>query len=292
MIARIALVCALATACAGKQDNHADDTARRLAAIEQQLVEQQKLIADLKAGREESTELGAVLDAIEDLTVRVVKLEGKAPPSRRTHEPDRSAVYSVPLGGSPAVGSPKAKVTIVMAMDFACPYCRRAWDTVDDLRKKYGTDLRVVYKAMIVHPQVATHSALAACAANHQGKFRALADLIWAKSFDVHDYADATIDGLAKDAKLDLARYKTDLAGPCAQEVKDEQAQLQKLGVNATPTFFINGRYLAGAMPAADFEKIIDEELRKANTAIKGGVVVEKYYEQEIVGKGAKEVAP
>jgi len=287
---RFCLLVLCLAACAPKQANHADETARRLTAIEQQLVEQQKLIAELKAGREESTELGAVLDAIEDLTARVVKLEGSRAPSRRTHEPDKSAVYSVPVGGSPAVGSPKAKVTMVMAMDFACPYCRRAWDTVDDLRKKYGTDLRVVYKAMIVHPQVATHSALAACAANHQGKFRALADLIWAKSFDVHDYADTTIDGLAKDAKLDLARYKTDLAGPCAQEVKDEQAQLQRLGVSATPTFFINGRYLAGAMPAADFEKIIDDELAKANTAIKGGVAAEKYYEQEIVGKGQKEV--
>ena len=290
---RFCLLVLCLAACAPKQDNHADETARHLAAIEQQLAEQQKLIAELKAGREEATELGAVLDAIEDLTARVVKLETKGTAAaRRPHEPDRSAVYAVAIAGSPAVGSPKAKVTIVMAMDFACPYCRRAYGTVDELRKKYGADLRVVYKAMIVHPQVATHSALAACAANHQGKFRALADLIWAKSFDAHDFADATIDSLAADAKLDLARYKTDIAGPCAQEVKDEQAQLQKLGVSATPTFFINGRYMAGAMPAADFEKIIDEELAKANTAIKGGVKADKYYEQEIVGKGAKEVAP
>jgi protein-disulfide isomerase len=289
------LAAALVAACAAKQDPHADETARRLAAMEQQLAEQQKQIAELKQTREESSDLGAVVDVIEDLTSRVVKLEAKGPsaaPSRHAREPEKTAVYSVPIGASAMMGSAKAKVTMVMAMDFACPYCRRAWDTVDDLRKKYGVDLRVVYKPMIVHAATATHSALAACAANHQGKFASFAQLVWTKSFDVRDFADATIDGLASEAKLDIARYQNDIAGPCAHEVADEQAQMHKLGVSATPSFFINGRYIAGAMPAADFEKLIDEELAKASTAIKGGVKVEKYYDQEIVGKGLKEVAP
>ncbi len=292
MVRTAAVLVAALAACAGKPDNHADETARRFAALEQQLAEQQKQIAELKQAKDEPSDMGAILDQIEELTLRVVKLEagGPAHAPHRAHEPDKSAVYSVPIANSPAVGSPKAKVTMVMAMDFACPYCRRAWDTVDELRKKYGNDLRVVYKAMIVHPTIATHSALAACAANHQGKFRALAELLWAKSFDVRDFADTTIDNLAAEAKLDAKRYQADLAGSCVQEVKDEQALLQKLGVNATPTFFINGRYLAGAMPAADFEKLIDEELAKASAAIKGGVKVDKYYEQEIVGKGVKEV--
>jgi protein-disulfide isomerase len=291
MVRTAALIAAL-VACTPKQDTHADETARRLAALEQQLAEQQKQLAKLQENRENTTEMGAVLDAFEDLTARVVKLETKGPaaPHRARPEPDKSSVYSIAVAGSPAIGSPKAKVTIVMAMDFACPYCRKAWGTVDSLRGKYGNDLRVVYKAMIVHPTTATHSALAACAANHQGKFRALAELLWVKSFDARAFDDATIDGLASEAKLDLARYQNDLAGACAQEVKDEQAQLQKLGVNATPTFFINGRYLAGAMPAADFEKLIDEEMAKATTAIKGGVKADRYYEQEIVGKGLKEV--
>lgn len=288
---RIAFFAAL-VACTPKQDTHADETARRLAALEQQIAAQQQQIAKLQEGHEETTDMGPLLDAIEELTMRVVKLESKGPsaPARRAREPDKSSVYSVAIAGSPTVGSPKAKVTIVMAMDFACPYCRKAWTTVDDLRAKYGNDLRVVYKAMIVHPTIATHSALAACAANHQGKFRALAELLWVKSFDVRAFDDATIDGLAKEAKLDVARYQTDIAGACQTEVHDEQTALAKLGVNATPTFFINGRYLAGAMPAADFEKLIDEEMAKANAAIKGGVKPDKYYEQEIVGKGVREV--
>jgi protein-disulfide isomerase len=293
MTIRTAFVFAALAACAPKQDPHGDEFARRLGSLEQQLAAQQKELAELKAAQGASPELGAVLDDLENLTTRIVKLESKpsaTPPAGR-REPDRAAVYSVPITGSATYGSAKAKVTLVMAMDFACPYCRRAYDTVDELRKKYGSDLRVVYKSMIVHPQTATHSALAACAANHQGKWRELADLLWSKSFDTHDFAEATIDSLAGEAKLDLTRYGKDVAGPCPQEIKDEQAGLSKLGVAATPTFYINGRYLAGAMPAKNFEVVIDEELAKATAAIKKGIKPEKYYEQEVVAKGLAELA-
>jgi protein-disulfide isomerase len=285
-LAVVLLSSAAVAACAPKQD---PDTTRRLAAIEAQLAQLQTEIGavDTKRGNENASELAAILDHLVDLTSRVEKLEQKAPPRRR--ELDRAAVYAVPIAGDPTYGSPKAKVTLVMAMDFACPYCRRAWDTVEQLRQKYGADLRVVYKSLVVHPQTATHAALAACAANHQGKFHELAQLLWAKSFDAHDFADATIDHLAAEAHLDLARYRKDVAGACPTFVHDEGVALAQLGVNATPTFFINGRYLAGAQPAADFERLVDEELAKASAAIAAGVPADKYYDQEILAKGAKE---
>jgi protein-disulfide isomerase len=285
------LLVAVSIAACARQDPHADETARRITALEQQIAEQQRHIAALETEKTTATEMGAILDNLETLTERIVKLEGK-PAAVKRREPDRTAVYSVALGKSPAIGPAKAKVTMVMAMDFACPYCRRAYDTVDDLRKKYGNDLRVVYKAMIVHPQVATHPALAACAANHQGKWREMADLLWKKSFDTHDFTDSTVDGFATEAKLDVARYQKDITGACVQEIKDEQAQMVKLGVGATPSFFINGRFMAGALPQADFEKLIDEEMAKATAVIGKGVKADKYYDQEIVAKGLPELAP
>jgi hypothetical protein len=69
-------------------------------------------------------------------------------------------------------------------------------------------------------------------------------------------------------------------------------AQLTKLGVGATPSFFINGRYMSGAMPIESFSTLVDEELVKATDAVKRGVKPERYYDQEIVGKGLKELAP
>src|SRR5690606_34113810 len=107
-----------------------------------------------------------------------------------------------PVGASPALGSPRAKVTMVMAFEFACRFCRRAWDTVDDLRKKYGKDLRVVYKQFVVHPTKATYPAQAACAAHEQGRWRQMAELLWTRVFDQNQFEPATIDGLALELGL------------------------------------------------------------------------------------------
>jgi len=278
------------------RDKRDDELAQRLARIEQRLDAHDKLFAEL-AARTGTVELSALAQHLADLEQTLNNLTSVAPtpvaPKRR--EADPAATYAMPLGKSPALGSPKAKVTLVMAMEFDCPYCRRAWDTVEELRKRYGNDLRVVYKAYVVHVKTAMYPAQAACAANRQGKWRPFADLVWAKAFaargsDADAFAPTKIDALAKEAGLDLARYQAEVAGPCPNEVKEDIALLTKLGVHATPTFFINGRFLEGSKPLGDFVKLVDEELAKATAAIKHGVKPERYYDQEIVGKGLPEV--
>jgi protein-disulfide isomerase len=290
-------VLALLLASCTREDPHAAETTRKLTNLELTLAQQQHDLAALTAAQADVTaKLQTILDQIDALGQRIAKLEtgklamGAPRPARR--EPDRAVTYSVPIAGDPMLGPADAKVTLVMAMDFACPYCRKAWDTVDQLRVRYGADLRVVYKPFIVHTQTATHAAYAGCAAQHQGKFRELADLLWTKSFDVRDFADTTIDALAAEAKLDVTRYNRDVAGSCAQEVKDDMAVLTKLGVGATPSFFINGRYMSGAMPIENFASLVDEELAKTSDAQKRGVKPAQYYQQEIVAKGVKELPP
>jgi protein-disulfide isomerase len=293
-------LCALTILAGCYRERRDDATMKRLAIIEQRLDAQDKAISDAR-GRADTTELSLLAQQLADLQAKlddVLDAMKKAPaqrPARR--EPDKATTYAVPIGKSPVFGSPKAKVTLVMAMDFDCPYCRRAFDTVDDLRKKYGKDLRVVYKPYVVHPKTALLPAQATCAAHKQGKWRELADLIWTKAFDVRStdtnaFAPDHITTLAKQAKLDLKRYEQDVAGVCVQEIRDEQASMQKLGVGATPSFFINGRYLAGALPIENFSALIDEEMAKATEAIKRGVKAEQYYDQEIVAKGQAELAP
>lgn len=268
---------------------------RRLADIEAKLAEQDKAIAELQ-NRTDSTELSLLAQQIAELTAKVAELAdrvAKAPParpSRPTRAPDPALTYAMPIGTSPSVGSPKAKVTMVMAFEFACPFCRKAWDTVGDLEKKYGTNLRVVFKQFVVHPAKATAPAYAACAAGKQGKFAKLADLMWKKAFDANDFDPQTINAIAKEAGLDMQRYANDIAGACMQEIKDEQRLLQKFAVNATPSFFINGRFIAGAQPQESFEALIDEELAKANDAVKAGTKPERYYEDVVIAKGLTEV--
>ena len=293
-----ALVVVVAIASCHRQTGD-DETLKRLTLIEQRLDAQDRAIAEARphAG---TAELSVLAQQVAELQAQLAEIAAQlkyrpaARPPRR--EPDPTATYAVPLGKSPAFGPASAKVTLVMAMEFDCRFCRRAWDTVDELRKKYGKDLRVVYKPYVVHPRTAGYAARAACAAHRQGRWREMADLLWTKAFamkpvDPDAFDPERIDALAKQARLEMATYKTDVGAPCATEVRDEMAVLQKLGATGTPTFFINGRYLSGAKPLEDFAQVIDEEAAKATAAYQRGIKPERYYEQEIVGKGLSELA-
>lgn len=235
-------------------------------------------------------DLRAQLEVIErKLEATAARPAAKPSPVRR-RTPDPALTYAVPVGTSPVAGPPDAKVTVVMAYELACPYCHRAWSTLEDLRAKYGNELRIVYKPYIVHRTNATYAAYAACAAHRQGKWRPMVERLWEKMFVPRKFDAATVDAIAREVRLNMRRYKHDVAATCPQEVDDERALLTKLGVTATPTFFINGRFMAGARPQAEFERLIDEELAEARDAIQRGVEPAAFYDQEIVGKGIREI--
>jgi protein-disulfide isomerase len=221
-------------------------------------------------------------------------------------EPDHAKTYAVAVDGDPFDGPADAKVTLVKAYDYACPYCEKVRDTMDELRKKYGNDLRIVYKQFVVHPQVATAGALAFCAAGRQGKAVEMDKLLWDKSFKSHTFdKDATDDkgaaqkcwessagcpivlGYAKELSLNEGKFKTDMKD-CQTLIQKDMHDLQSLGVGATPSFFINGRFMSGAMPVDNFVALIDEELKKAEAAISSGTPKSEYYQQAVIGKGLK----
>ena len=233
---------------------------------------------------------------------------GAAQPQRpQRPEPDRAKTYAVPVDGDPFDGPADAKVTLVKAYDYACPYCEKVRDTMEDLKKKYGNELRVVYKQFVVHPQVATAGALAFCAAAKQGKAVQMDQLLWDKGFKAHNYdKDATADGggapqkcwesaagcpvvlgFAQELGLDQTKFKADMKD-CQQLTQKDMRELQQLGVGATPSFFINGRFMSGAMPIDNFTALIDEELKKANDRIQQGTPAAQYYQQWVIDKGLK----
>jgi protein-disulfide isomerase len=211
-----------------------------------------------------------------------------ARPERK--RPDPKTVYSVPVAGDPYEGPDVAKVTMVKAFDFACPFCARAVSTVAQLEKDYGDKLKVVYKDFVVHPQVATIPALAACAAQKQGKYSQMKDLIWEKGYKANrNLSQENMDKLAKEVGLDIKKYKADMQSTeCRKAISEDQAQLRKLGVGGTPTFFINGRPLIGARPIGQFKAVIDEELKKADQRLSKGTKLADYYQKFVVEKGKK----
>jgi protein-disulfide isomerase len=228
-----------------------------------------------------------------DVVARAGGGGGAAQPSRPARpQPDPAKAYAVPVAGDPSDGPATAKVTIVKAYDYLCPFCERARETDAQIRAKYGDDVRIVYKQYVVHPQ-AQLAHQAACAAHKQGKFAAMDKLLWDKGYASHQFDDASVAAMAKEAGLDAARFAADVkSDDCAQWLQQERAELTTFGVGSTPAFFINGRYLVGAAPLPAFTQIIDEELAKANQRLAAGDVrAADYYDAWILGKGEKKLA-
>ncbi|GAB4530628.1 MAG: hypothetical protein Tsb0020_47110 [Haliangiales bacterium] len=204
--------------------------------------------------------------------------------------PDPKAVYSVPIEGAPYKGPEQAKVTIVKAFEYACPFCSRVLPTLEQIQKEYGDDVRIVYKNYLVHPAAATTPALAACAAHKQGKYNEMSKLIWEKGFNEgRNLSRENMDKLAGEVGLDMARYKADIDGDeCKKRIQEDQAELARVGVSGTPAFYINGRFLSGAQPFPAFKVIIDEELKKAEDRLAKGDSLSDYYAKYVVEKGEK----
>lgn len=195
-------------------------------------------------------------------------------------EPAEIERFYLELGDAPTRGPDDAPVTIVMFSDFECPFCQRGHQTLLRLEEKYRGEIRIAYKAFpLDNHSNALVAAMAARTAQAEGKFWEFHDLLFSqRGIDVDQLL-----AYAREVDLDLARLRRDLEnleyGP---EVRRDMRQGRKLGVDSTPTFFINGRPLSGAQPMDVFEEIIEEELRLAEQWTRQGVPRGKLYEHAI----------
>ena len=164
----------------------------------------------------------------------------------------------------PSIGSASAPVTLIEFSDFQCPFCQRVAPTLKQVKEKYGDKLRVVWKDFPltqIHPQAFKAGEAGHCAAD-QGKFWEYHDRLFANQqalqpTDLKKYAtDLGLDANAFNTCLDSSRY--------GERVRDGVAEGSRLGVNSTPTIYINGRVLSGAQPFETFVTMIDEELSKS----------------------------
>jgi protein-disulfide isomerase len=149
----------------------------------------------------------------------------------------------------PVKGKGTAPVTMVLFSDFQCPYCARANPAVHEIESVYPNDVRIVWKhfPLPFHPN-AMPAALAAEAAREQGgsaKFWAMHDKLFSNQAAL---SDATYEQYARELGLDVARFHKDLANPKLKARVEEDAQLaQRMGVNGTPTFVVNGERVVGS---------------------------------------------
>jgi len=163
----------------------------------------------------------------------------------------------------PSVGAASAPVTLVEFSDFQCPFCQRVEPTLKQVRQAYGDKVRVVWKDFPltqIHPQAFKASEAAHCAGD-QGKFWEYHDRLFANQQALQP---SDLKKHASDLGLDASAFATCLdSSKYGERVRDGVAEGSRLGVNSTPTIYINGRMLSGAQPFEVFAGVIDEELSK-----------------------------
>ncbi len=172
--------------------------------------------------------------------------------------------FNVVVGDAPFKGNADAKVTIVEFSDFQCPFCSKAAKTVADIEKKYGNKVKIAFKnfPLPFHNQAKLAAAASLCAKEVDQKY------FW----KMHDqmFADQTKldrENLIQSAKkigLKVEDFTKCLdSNKFMASVEADILQGNELGIKSTPTFFVNGQLISGALPIESFSEIIDEELSK-----------------------------
>lgn len=162
----------------------------------------------------------------------------------------------------PRLGPADAPVQIIEFSDFQCPYCSDGAKTIKDLRAKYGDKVSIVYRNFPLPSHTQAHrGAEAALCASDQGKFWEYADVLFENQ---RAMGDPELNQYAKGLALDEAAFSACLtAGTHSAQIDADQADGEKVGMNGTPGWYINGRAVSGARPLSAFSKIIDAELAR-----------------------------
>lgn len=159
-----------------------------------------------------------------------------------------------------SIGPVNAPVTLEEFGDFQCPPCSLLHPVLKEMEKEFGSNLRVIFRHFPLaqaHPH-AIPAARAAEAAGMQGKFWEMHDLIfenqqtWKSAFD----ARPTFEGYAVKLGLDIVKFRRDVTSSAVDlRIALDGRRANALGVNGTPTVFMNGREIP-------FESLAPERLR------------------------------
>ena len=166
-------------------------------------------------------------------------------------------------GEGPSRGSAGAPVTIVEFEDFQCPFCKRAQATLDEILARYKDKVRVVHRDFPLEPlhPASMRAHEAARCADDQGKFWEYRELLYKNSPSA---APEQLNDYAAKVGADVRAFQQCVeSGKFKDAIQKDEAEGERLGIQGTPAFFINGRPLSGAQPENEFAQIIDEELNR-----------------------------
>ena len=202
---------------------------------------------------------------VDESTLRIILRESLSDASLSS-----GAVSTTPVNladDDPFIGPVDAPVTIVEFSDFLCPYCGRHYrETLQPLLNNYDGYIRYVYRDMpIVGGQNSVQAALAAECADDQNAFWEYHDTLFSNQELLSTSSvNPVLIGFAEDLGLDTATFTTCLTeGTHRRDLILDQSDGQAQGVQGTPSFFINDRFVSGAQPYETFAALIEAELTK-----------------------------
>ena len=165
--------------------------------------------------------------------------------------------------GFPSVGPSDAPITLVEFSDFECPFCSQFVATLEEVKKKYGDQVRLVFRQfpLSIHAN-APKAAEASLCAEDQDKFWPMHDLLF------EEQSRLDVAALKEKAgRLALNRTEFDHcldSGKHAEQVKKDMRAGGMVGVTGTPALFVNGIPApSGALPYEAVSAFIEDELRR-----------------------------
>ncbi len=167
-------------------------------------------------------------------------------------------------GDDPFLGNPEAPLIIVAFFDFKCPFCKAQDDVLKQVVAKYGQKVKIIFKNFPVeftYPGTTKLSAIAECA-HEQGAYWAFASYFFANQDTLPaDFPMETVDNLSDEYGIDKQKMRECVSSDRGGlEARKDFSDGNFYGISkGTPTYFINGRILAGSVPFENWETIITQ---------------------------------
>jgi len=203
-----------------------------------------------------------------------------------TKDPYQELMSKIDVKGRPVRGTPNSKVVVVDYDDFECPYCSRMHQTLfPEILKEYGDRVTFIYKdypLSEIHPW-AIHAAVDAncLAAQSSDAYWDFADYIHANKQEVDNEktAGARFEAVDKITisqgqkhNLDQGKLQACVKAQSEDAVKASMKEADDLGVNATPTLFINGQRIDGLVPISELRSALDSALKDAGQPVRTNI--------------------
>lgn len=226
-------------------------------------------------GGEKKQDLRFLVSKDHSEMIRMVKFDLNKDPFAET-------MSKIDVTGRPTRGAKSSKVVVVNFDDFECPFCSRMHQELfPEILKEYGDRIAFIYKdypLVEIHPW-ATHAAVDAncLAAQNPDAYWDFADYIHANQHEVSNEKTpearfAALDRLTmlqgQKHNVDTIKLQSCIKAQNDSAVKASMKEADGIGVEATPTLFVNGEKIDGAVPPSELRAALDRALKDANLPV------------------------